>query len=135
MKLKHTQGETEIVKNNAVSDSSCIMIGKKLIAQFPEARGDNFERIPVEEATANMMLLSAADLALKTAINTYVSLLNLEPYTWRIQNQAVYCGLRDYISIATGYSPMEVQDFFEQVRLLVKYEKMTIEQAINASYK
>ena len=49
----------------------------------------------------------------------YLKLLQLDGL-WRIENQKVYCELRDFIARETGNHPEDVQNAFEQSAAIEK---------------
>lgn len=55
---------------------------------------------------------------LKTALEeVYTALLNHPDDSWRVENQELYCGLRDTLAFATGSDPRLVQEKFERLAL------------------
>jgi hypothetical protein len=77
-----------------------------------------------------LMLFNAAPIGLQVAINTYISILQTPPETFRIKNQQIYIELREFISKATGYKSQYVQEFYEHVALIIKHHGASQEEAI-----
>ncbi len=131
---KHTevnyQGNWDIVLKHNILANPSIMVGKKVIAEFPDWRGDSFDRLTKEESDANQLLIASAPQGLKVSIKTYVKLLMTPSDLWRAQNQDAYVDLREFIADATGNTSRYVQEFFEQVAYGVKFHNMSIEESI-----
>ncbi len=61
-------------------------------------------------------LIASAPEGIKTAIWAYASLLTISGTdAWRIKNDELYAGLRDYIATATSADPEKIQAFYELV--------------------
>ncbi len=139
MKTEYTEvnslGSWSLILRHDVLKNPAIMVGKKVIAELPDWRGNSFERLTQEEKAANSLLIMSAPKGLKVAINMYVKILMTPTEAWRIKNQDSYIELREFISDATGYPAKYVQEFFEQVAFDVKYNGFTIDGAIKNQEK
>lgn len=131
MKTKHTPGNWSHL--NTFNGDWITNKKGYIVAALRADDGSTFDGIEPGETDANAKLIAAAPLGLMTAIKAYVAILQTPANNeaWRIQNQDLYCSLRDYISEATGYSSKQVQEFYEQVAFLIKYNGLSFDQAIN----
>lgn len=124
MKTQFTNGTWEIDGN------SIFPTGKSYsIAIASNISPVDSKHKPNVERDANLKLIASAPLGLQVAIKTYVALLQTPSELWRIRNQEIYCELRDFISQATGYTSREVQEFYEEVAVLMKHDKLSFNEA------
>ena len=61
-------------------------------------------------SSANARIIAVAPDGLEIAYTAYLALLGHPFDKWRLENQAVLAGLRDYIAKATGEEPQVVQE-------------------------
>jgi hypothetical protein len=126
MESKHTKGEWKfrIFTNHVVK---CVIFSENGDTICKMLRDDNENS---ETELANAQLITAAPIGLQVAINTYISILQTPSEIWRIKNQLIYIELREFISKATGYKSQYIQEFYEQVALLIKHQGVSQEEAI-----
>jgi hypothetical protein len=129
METKHTKGQWVINTTKKHLDGNGLSITNDRGVLIAKVSHDLTDK-DIYEYQANALLINAAPIGLQVAINTYISILQTPSEIWRIKNQQIYIELREFISKATGYNSQYVQEFYEQVALLIKHKGVSQEEAI-----